>query len=244
MSQDSDKVKSADNIKLEESWKKVLSAEFEKPYMKELRAFLKTEIAKGKVIYPRAKEYFAAFHYTPFKKVKVVILGQDPYHGPGQAHGLCFSVKPEVPPPPSLVNMYKELATDVGAKAPKHGCLVSWAEQGVFLLNSVLTVEAAQAGSHRDKGWEKFTDKVIEVINENHTPVVFILWGSYAQAKGKIIDRKKHLVLEAPHPSPLSSYRGFFGSKPFSQANKFLISKGQTPIDWQLPEKAVFNDLL
>lgn len=211
--------------------------------MAELREFLKKEIQEGKTIYPRPKEYFAAFHHTPLKDVKVVILGQDPYHGPGQAHGMCFSVRPGVPAPPSLVNMYKEIKQDLGILPPKHGCLVSWAEQGVFLLNSVLTVEAEKAASHRGKGWETFTDKVVEVLNESEQPLVFMLWGSYAQAKGEIINRKKHRVLEAPHPSPLSAHRGFLGCKHFSQANEFLIASGAQPINWELPEKAVFNEL-
>lgn len=217
--------------------------EFSKPYMAELREFLKKEIKKGKTIYPRPKEYFAAFHYTPLKKVKVVILGQDPYHGPGQAHGMCFSVRPGVPAPPSLLNIYKEIKQDLKIQPPNHGCLVHWAEQGVFLLNSVLTVEANKAASHRGKGWEKFTDKVVEVLNESEQPIVFMLWGSYAQAKGEIIDRKKHRVLEAPHPSPLSAHRGFLGCKHFSKANEFLIASGVSPIDWELPEKATFNEL-
>lgn len=226
-----------DKVKLEPGWKKALLPEFSKPYMDELREFLKKEIKKGKTIYPKPNEYFAAFQHTPFKKVKVVILGQDPYHGPGQAHGLCFSVKPGVPPPPSLVNIYKELKADLNVPPAKHGYLVSWADQGVFLLNSVLTVEAEKAGSHRGKGWEIFTDKVVSILNENHSPIVFMLWGSYAQAKGEFIDRDKHLVLEAPHPSPLSAHRGFLGCKHFSKANKFLISSGLAPIDWELPEK-------
>jgi uracil-DNA glycosylase len=234
----------ADKVKLEPGWKKELLPEFSKPYMNELRGFLAVEIKKGKKIYPKPAEYFAAFKYTPIDKVKVVILGQDPYHGPGQAHGLCFSVRPGVPAPPSLLNIFKEMKTDLGLEIPKHGCLVSWAEQGVFLLNSVLTVEANKAGSHRGKGWEVYTDKVIEVLNGKSTPMVFILWGSYAQSKGQIIDRGKHLVLEGPHPSPLSSYRGFFGCKHFSKANEFLIENGQVPVDWELPKEAIFNELV
>jgi uracil-DNA glycosylase len=227
-----------DKVKLEPGWKKALLPEFSKSYMASLRQFLSVEIKKGKTIYPRPADYFSAFNFTPLNKVKVVILGQDPYHGPRQAHGLCFSVKPGVPAPPSLVNIYKEMQTDLGLDIPKHGYLVSWAKQGVFLLNSVMTVEASKAGSHRDKGWETFTDKVIEVLNQNPTPLVFILWGSYAQAKGKLIDRKKHCVIEGPHPSPLSSYRGFFGSRPFSKANAFLKSQGIAPVNWQLPDPA------
>lgn len=222
-------------IRLEPSWKQRLQAEFQKPYMNQLKQFLKSELDKGKTIYPKGREYFSAFDYTPIDKVKVVILGQDPYHGPGQAHGLCFSVKPGVPAPPSLVNIYKELNSDLGVSRVNHGYLLDWAKQGVLLLNSVLTVEKHKAASHRGKGWEIFTDKVIEVINQRTEPVVFMLWGSYAQKKAAFVDRNKHVVLEAPHPSPLSASRGFLGCKHFSKANDFLIKSGQAPIDWELP---------
>lgn len=222
-------------IDLENSWKKRLVSEFEKPYMLELKDFLKGEYQSGKTIYPKKSEYFEAFKHTPFDEVKVVILGQDPYHGPGQAHGLCFSVKPGVKTPPSLVNIYKELATDMAVKNGDHGYLESWAKQGVLLLNSVMTVEKGQAASHRNKGWEVFTDRVIEVLNQRTKPVVFMLWGSYAQKKAAFVDREKHLVLSGPHPSPLSAHRGFFGCRHFSKANQFLIENQQSPIDWELP---------
>lgn len=225
---------SHDHIKLETSWKQKLVNEFYQPYMKDLRQFIASEVKKGKVIYPKATEFFKAFDYVPFEKVKVVILGQDPYHGPDQAHGLCFSVKKGVRPPPSLVNIYKELMTDVGIEKPQHGFLQSWAEQGVLLLNSVLSVEAGIAGSHAKRGWETFTDKVIEVINQRKEPVIFMLWGSYAQKKAAFVDRKKHLVLESVHPSPLSAHRGFLGCKHFSQANNFLIKNNLKPIDWNV----------
>lgn len=222
-------------IKLEDSWKTALSAEFSKDYMQQLRAFLKAELAAGKTIYPNGSEYFAALDHTPVDKVKVVILGQDPYHGPGQAHGLCFSVQPGVPAPPSLVNIYKEMAEDLGINQPDHGYLMPWADQGVLLLNSVLTVEAHQAASHQGRGWEVFTDAIIAELNEKHENLVFILWGGYAQKKGAKIDSARHLVIKSPHPSPLSSYRGFFGSKPFSKANAYLAEHGKQAIDWQLP---------
>ena len=222
-------------IKMESSWKKRLQGEFSQDYMRALREFLKQEKQQGKIIYPQANEYFSALNLTPFKQVKVVILGQDPYHGEGQAHGLCFSVPPGVSPPPSLVNIYKELSSDLGIPRPEHGCLVSWAKQGVLLLNSVLSVRQNSAASHQGQGWEQFTDKVIALINEHTEHVVFILWGAYAQKKGAFIDVSKHLVLKAPHPSPLSAHRGFFGQKPFSQANNYLHSCGKTPIQWELP---------
>lgn len=225
----------ADQIKLEPGWKAKLLNEFEKPYMVNLKSFLKNEIYKGKIIYPKPEEYFAAFNSTPLDKVKVVILGQDPYHGPGQAHGLCFSVQKDIRIPPSLKNIYKELQTDIdGFKIPTHGNLSSWAEQGVLLLNATLTVEQAAAASHQKKGWEEFTDAVLKVVNESDTPKVFVLWGSSAQKKGEFIDSKKHLVIKEVHPSPLSAHRGFFGHKPFSKANQFLIKTGQTPIDWNI----------
>lgn len=230
-------MQTSDQIKLEPSWKAKLIDEFSKPYMIKLKEFLKTEIDKGKVIYPKPSEYFEAFSKTPLDKVKVVILGQDPYHGPGQAHGLCFSVQKNVPVPPSLQNIYKELKDDiVGFEIPKHGNLTSWAEQGVLLLNATLTVERSAAASHQKKGWEEFTDAVLKVLNASETPKVFILWGSSAQKKGEFIDTKKHLVIKAVHPSPLSVHRGFFGHKPFSRANAFLIKTGQKPIDWTIKD--------
>ena len=223
------------SLNIEKSWKKQLSSEFQKDYMEKLHVFLDAEYQRGKTIYPSKKEYFSAFEHTPFDKVKVVILGQDPYHGPGQAHGLCFSVKPGVKTPPSLVNIYKELKEDLGIKRCTHGYLTSWADQGVLLLNSVMTVESGLAASHRNKGWELFTDRVIEVLNKREKPLVFILWGAYAQKKAAFVDRTKHLVLEGPHPSPLSAHRGFFGCKHFSQTNEFLKKNQQAPIDWELP---------
>lgn len=223
------------SVQIEPSWLAVLQDEFQKPYMQELREFLKAQLSQKKTIFPKGKEYFNAFNYTPFAAVKVVILGQDPYHGPGQAHGLCFSVRPGVPLPPSLQNIYKEIESDLGLRPQNHGYLESWAHQGVLLLNSVLTVESGRAGSHAGKGWENFTDRAIREINDRGAGVVFMLWGSYAQKKGQFIDRKKHLVLESPHPSPLSAHRGFFGCKHFSKANAYLQSKGKAPIDWSLP---------
>lgn len=223
------------NAELEQSWRTALHSEFSKAYMVQLSAFLKSELDAGKQIYPPERQYFSAFHYTPLDKVKVVILGQDPYHGSEQAHGLCFSVPPGVKTPPSLVNIYKEMAEDIGITQPCHGCLVSWAEQGVLLLNAVLTVEAHEAASHQGRGWEIFTDAVITELNDKHDNLVFILWGSYAQKKGAKINGSRHLVIRSPHPSPLSSYRGFFGSKPFSRTNTYLEDRGKSPIDWQLP---------
>ncbi len=225
-------------IQLEESWKQRLLPEFEQDYMKQLREFLLKQKQQGKVIYPRGRDYFAAFDSTPFEQVKVVILGQDPYHGPGQAHGLSFSVPQGVRFPPSLQNIFKEIQSDLGLPMPKHGCLNHWAEQGVLLLNSVLTVEQARAAAHQGKGWERFTDAVILKLNEEREGVVFMLWGSYAQKKGQIIDRERHCVLIAPHPSPLSAHRGFFGCQHFSQANEYLVKKGKDPIDWSVPEDA------
>lgn len=218
------------------SWLPYLAEEFSKPYMKELASFLEQEQKAGKVIYPAKDHIFEAFK-TPFDKVEVVILGQDPYHGPGQAHGLAFSVLPGVKTPPSLVNIYKELESDLGIKTPHHGYLHEWAERGVLLLNNVLTVEDGKAGSHHKKGWEIFTDKVIQILNEKKENLVFILWGSPSQKKASIVDEKKHFVIKSPHPSPLSSYRGFFGSKPFSQTNSYLKSKGLKEIDWTISEK-------
>lgn len=221
-------------IKIENSWKEKLIPEFEKSYMTELRAFLKNELDKKKIIYPRGEEYFAALNKTPFEKVKVVILGQDPYHGEGQAHGLCFSVRPGVPFPPSLLNIFKEMEADLSVKRPTSGDLSKWADQGVLLLNSVLTVEAGKAAAHQGQGWEQFTDKIISLLNDERENLVFVLWGAYAQKKGAFIDRKKHLVIEAPHPSPLSAHRGFFGTRPFSKVNQYLKQKGLSEIDWQL----------
>jgi uracil-DNA glycosylase len=223
------------DIKLEPSWLRVLGDEFDKPYMRELRAFLVAERQAGKVIYPAAGNWFNALDTTPFDQVKVVILGQDPYHGPGQAHGLCFSVPRGVEPPPSLQNIFKELSADLGLPRPAHGNLQHWAEQGVLLLNSVLTVEQGRAGSHQGRGWETFTDACIAHLNREREGLVFLLWGSYAQKKGQLIDRSRHCVLEAPHPSPLSAHRGFLGCRHFSKANEYLQGRGQRPVDWSLP---------
>lgn len=225
-----------DTIKLDASWKAVLAPEFETPRMKTLRSFLLAEKASGKRIFPKGSEWFRALDLTPLDNVRVVILGQDPYHGEGQAHGLCFSVRPGVRPPPSLVNIYKELESDLGLPRPRHGFLEHWAQQGVLLLNSVLTVEMGLAASHQKKGWEEFTDAVIRAVNERPDPVVFMLWGSYAQKKAAFVDPSRHLVLKAAHPSPLSAYNGFLGCRHFSQANAFLTAKGLPPIDWSLPE--------
>lgn len=222
------------DIRLEDSWKEKLKEEFNKPYMLELKSFLKKEKELKKIIYPAGSLIFNALNLTPFNKVRVVILGQDPYHGPNQAHGLCFSVLKGVPPPPSLVNIYKELIADIGISKPPHGELTSWAQQGVLLLNATLTVEDGKAGSHQNRGWEHFTDRVIHLINDNRENIVFLLWGSFAQKKASFIDRKKHLVLEAPHPSPLSAHRGFLGCKHFSKTNEYLKSKGYEPIQWSL----------
>jgi len=220
-------------IQLEASWQAALQEEFAADYMQQLKAFLQAERAAGKVIFPRGSEWFAALNETPLEKVKVVILGQDPYPTPGHAHGLCFSVQPEVALPKSLLNIYKELQQDLNIEN-RSGYLLPWAQQGVLLLNSVLTVEQGRSGSHQGRGWERFTDRVIAVLNEQQKPLVFVLWGAYAQKKGAMIDRQKHRVLTAPHPSPLSAYRGFFGSRPFSQINDFLQQTGQAEIDWAL----------
>ena len=227
-----------DKVRLEPSWKARLLPEFSQAYMRELREFLKKEIQAKKVIYPRGVEYFAALDHTPFDKVKVVILGQDPYHGVNQAHGLCFSVRPRVEIPPSLQNIFIELKNDLGIEPPDHGHLVHWAEQGVLLLNATLTVEAGRAGSHQDKGWEKFTDVIVDALNREREGLVFVLWGSYAQKKGAFIDTRKHLVLRGPHPSPLSAHRGFFGCRHFSKINDYLKAQGKAPIDWRLPKLA------
>jgi uracil-DNA glycosylase len=229
-------------VKLHPGWLEQLKSEFDSPYMTALRAFLVAEKEAGKRIFPKGGEWFRALDLTPPDKVRVVILGQDPYHGEGQAHGLCFSVKPGVAAPPSLVNIYKELASDLGIKPARHGFLEHWAAQGVLLLNSVLTVEMGRAASHRERGWERFTDAVIRLVNERIEPVVFLLWGSYAQKKAAFVDSidrgGRHLVLKAPHPSPLSAYSGFFGCGHFSKANAFLEARGMAPIDWALPELA------
>ena len=219
-------------IKLHPQWLAALQPEFEAPYMAELRQFLATQKAAGKIIYPAGNDWFNALNSTPLDQVKVVILGQDPYHGPGQAHGLSFSVPEGVRQPPSLVNIYKELADDMGGNIPQHGNLSRWAEQGVLLLNSVLTVEQGQAGAHQGKGWERFTDAVIHAVNEQCEHVVFMLWGAYAQKKAAYVDKQRHCILQAPHPSPLSAYRGFFGCQHFSKANSYLQNKGQKPINW------------
>lgn len=222
------------NAELEPEWHAALESEFDQPYMHQLRSFLRERLEAGAVIYPKSEQCFSAFNSTPLSKVRVVILGQDPYHGPGQAHGLCFSVPSGTPLPPSLRNIYQELQGDVGVNREKNGCLESWASQGVFLLNSVLTVEDGQAGSHQGRGWERFTDRVIAILNERCERLVFMLWGSYAQKKGAFVDRQRHLVLEAPHPSPLSAHRGFISCKHFSKANAFLQQHGLAPIDWKL----------
>ncbi len=223
-------------IRLSKSWKQKLGLEFQQPYMKALKNFLIKEIKSKKTIYPSPQEYFFALDTVPFEEVKVVILGQDPYHGPGQAHGLCFSVRPFVPPPPSLINIFKELQSDLNISKPRQGCLTAWAKQGVLLLNATLTVEARRAGSHQNKGWEIFTDRVIHLLNEEREALVFMLWGSFAQRKGGFIDTKKHLVLKAPHPSPFSADRGFFGCAHFSKANAYLKARGKTEVDWSLPD--------
>ncbi len=221
-------------VTLHESWKAPLQPEFDAPYMAALKDFLMAEKARGKRIFPKGSEWFHALDATPLEQVRVVILGQDPYHGEGQAHGLCFSVREGVRPPPSLINIYKEMKSDLGLEPPSHGNLEAWARQGVLLLNAVLTVEAGLAASHQGKGWERFTDAVIRLVNDQPRPVVFILWGAYAQRKAAFVDRHRHLVLASAHPSPLSAHNGFFGSRPFSKANEFLVARGQEPIDWTL----------
>lgn len=223
-------------IQLDPSWRAALQPEFDAPYMKELKAFLVAEKKAGKVIFPKGADMFRALNLTPLGSVKVVILGQDPYHGDGQAMGLCFSVRRGVRVPPSLVNIYKELQSDLDIPPARHGDLTHWAKQGVLLLNSVLTVERGRAASHQGKGWERFTDAVIARVNEQKTPVVFMLWGAYAQRKASFVDATRHLVLKGPHPSPLSAHNGFFGGHYFSKANAFLEEHGQKPIDWRLPE--------
>lgn len=223
-------------VQLHDSWLSRLEDQFEQEYMHKLREFLVTRKRHQAVIYPPGRQIFNALNSTPFERVRVVILGQDPYHGPGQAHGLCFSVQPGVRIPPSLANIYREVHDDLGISLPHHGYLQSWAEQGVLLLNAVLTVERGQAGSHQGKGWEIFTDAVVQLLNDEGDGLVFMLWGSYAQKKGAMINRKKHLVLTAPHPSPLSAHRGFLGCKHFSSANDYLEQQQKPPIDWSVPE--------
>lgn len=222
----------ADNIALEDSWKKVLTTQFEAPYFKHLKEALIAEKASGQLVYPKGSDIFRAFNTTPFEKVKVVIIGQDPYHGPGQAHGLSFSVPAGIKAPPSLVNIFKELKTDIGPDVSTHPDLSRWAEQGVLLLNSILTVRANEAASHRNLGWETFTDAAIQALSSQRKGIVFLLWGAFAASKAKFIDSEKHLILKAPHPSPLSAHNGWFGSKHFSQTNKWLINQGQSAIQW------------
>ena len=229
-------VSGENNIQLEASWLNLLKEEFDADYMRSLKTFLQREKAAGKEIYPPGNLIFNALDSTPVDKVKIVILGQDPYHGPGQAHGLCFSVRPGVAVPPSLQNIYKELAADLGIPPAGHGYLQTWADQGVLLLNAVLTVEKSKAASHQGKGWESFTDRIISLLNERRQNLVFMLWGSYAQEKGRIIDRNRHLVLQSTHPSPLSAHRGFLGCRHFSQANAYLQEHAFETVNWRLPK--------
>ena len=226
------------DIKLEPSWKQRVGDWFERDDMHALSRFLRERKAAGARIFPPGPQIFSAFQATPFEQVKVVILGQDPYHGYGQAHGLCFSVQPGVAVPPSLDNIFKEIQRDLGIARPDHGCLMPWAQRGVLLLNAVLTVEEGRAGAHQGKGWEGFTDHVVDVLNREREGLVFLLWGSYAQAKGKVIDARRHRVLKAPHPSPLSAHRGFIGCGHFSAANEYLSRQGQAAIDWTLPPRS------
>lgn len=219
------------SVRIHPSWQKILKQEFQKPYFKKLKEFVRREYQQ-KTIYPPAKHIFRAFDKCPYDQVKVVILGQDPYHGPGQANGLCFSVYQDIPFPPSLLNIYKEIHSDLGKPIPSSGDLDHWAEQGVLLLNATLTVRAGQAGSHQSQGWEEFTDAVVDILNQDRENLVFLLWGAYAQKKGSFINQDKHLVLESPHPSPLSAHRGFFGNRHFSQTNVYLSLNGFKPIDW------------
>jgi uracil-DNA glycosylase len=225
-------------IRLHASWLERLQGEFADPYMAELKHFLLGEKERGKRIFPKGANWFSALNLTPLDEVRVVILGQDPYHGEGQAHGLCFSVPDGVRPPPSLINIYRELESDLGVRPARHGLLEHWAKHGVLLLNSVLTVEMGRAASHRDRGWERFTDAVIREVNAKDDPVAFMLWGSYAQKKAAFVDASRHLVLKAPHPSPLSAHSGFFGCRHFSRANAFLEGRGREPIGWALPDAA------
>jgi uracil-DNA glycosylase len=217
-------------------WNPILRGELDKPYWAELQGFVAAERA-GHAVFPSADDVFAALHLTPYADTEVLILGQDPYHGPRQAHGLCFSVQPGVPPPPSLVNIFKELSTDVGVPVPNHGSLEHWARQGVLLLNATLTVRAHRAGSHQGKGWETFTDAVIRAVDAKDERVVFVLWGSYARRKKALIDTRRHVIIESAHPSPLSAHNGFFGSRPFSRANQALVEAGRPPIDWRIPDR-------
>ncbi|KAF1015070.1 MAG: Uracil-DNA glycosylase [Stenotrophomonas maltophilia] len=226
-------------IQLEPSWKAHVGDWLLQPQMRDLSRFLRERKAAGAAVFPPGPQIFAAFDATPFEQTKVVVLGQDPYHGRGQAHGLSFSVMPGVPVPPSLLNIYKEIEADLGIARPDHGCLLPWARQGVLLLNAVLTVEESSAGAHQGRGWEGLADHVVDVLNREREGLVFLLWGSYAQQKGKVIDTRRHRVLKAPHPSPLSAHRGFLGCRHFSAANAYLEQRGQTPIDWSLPPRAV-----
>jgi len=225
-------MENAREIRLEASWKDRLADEFAQPYMTRLRAFLLERKRAGATIYPPGRLIFNALDSTPFDRVKVVVIGQDPYHGPGQAHGLCFSVPEGIAPPPSLLNIYREIEDDVGGRRPPHGNLQAWADQGVLLLNAVLTVERGRAGAHQGQGWERFTDRVVDELNRAGEGLVFMLWGSHAQRKGAAVDTRRHLVLKAPHPSPLSAHRGFFGCRHFSKANEWLARQGRQPIDW------------
>lgn len=225
-------------VKLEPSWKDRIGEYLARPDMRALSDFLRAEKQAGKVIYPPGPEIFAAFDHTPFDAVRVVILGQDPYHGPSQAHGLCFSVRPGIPAPPSLQNIFKEIQRDLGFRAPDHGCLTPWADRGVLLLNATLTVQQGMAGSHQGKGWEGFTDAAIDALNREREGLVFMLWGSYAQKKGQLIDGRRHCILRSVHPSPLSAHRGFIGCGHFSAANQYLESRGVAPIDWSLPKRS------
>ena len=222
------------DVQIDPSWKDLLAPEFNKPYFNQIVQHLKTEKKQGKTIYPPGPFIFNAFNSTPVDKVKVVILGQDPYHGPGQAHGLCFSVQKGVPPPPSLVNIFKELKEDIGIPTPAHGDLIHWAQQGVFLLNASLTVRAAEPMSHAKIGWAQFTDTVIQTLAASRSHLVFLLWGKFAQEKVRLIDESKHCILRAAHPSPLSAYAGFFGCRHFSKANQYLMENGVEPVDWQV----------
>lgn len=227
---------SADQIRIDPTWKKKLEKEFSSPYFAGIRAFLKQEKAAGKIIYPPGPLIFHAYDLTPFDKVKVVIIGQDPYHGPGQAHGLCFSVQRGVTAPPSLGNIYKEMKADLGLMPPKHGCLESWAQQGVFMLNAMLTVEKDNPASHRNIGWQQFTDATISALSEGRDHLVFILWGAFAQQKEVLVNAQKHLILKSAHPSPFSADKGFFGCRHFSKANQWLEGHGIAPVDWRIPD--------
>jgi uracil-DNA glycosylase len=229
---------SLDRVRLHPSWKARLQGALAAPAMQQLGDFLRQQRAIGRQVFPPGGEIFAALDATPFDAVKVVILGQDPYHGPGQAHGLCFSVRPGVPVPPSLANIFAEIERDLRIPRPDHGCLLPWARQGVLLLNAVLTVEAGQAGSHQGRGWEAFTDAVVDLLNRECEGLVFMLWGAYAQKKGQLIERGRHCILRAPHPSPLSAHRGFIGCGHFGAANRYLAGRGAAPIDWRLPARA------